>query len=157
MTVAFTGQSRANGSAVDVLNCVIHPRAGGGRFPGTVDGPCCWSVPTATRRAVTSTVGNGIAFRDGRTESGVSAGDAGLALDCATLPKAAICVRALCGGLWGTCHGRNHGFRLCSRHRKRRQKRASVNCHPSVGTGSTDFLGSVLAPPFLQRNNFSRY
>jgi hypothetical protein len=75
-------------------------------------------------------------FSDGRTGSEVSAGDAVHVLDCATLPRAAICVRALCGGLWGTCHGRSHGFRLCSRHRKMRQKRASVNCHPSVGTGN---------------------
>ena len=49
---------------------------------------------TVTRRAVTSTVGNGIAFRDGRTESGASVGDAAYAPGCVTLPKAVICAEA---------------------------------------------------------------
>ena len=66
----------------------------GRRCRETAGGPCCWPVPTATRRAVTSTAGSGTAFRDGQTESGVSVGDAGLVLDCATPPKAAICARA---------------------------------------------------------------
>jgi len=54
-------------------------------------GPSSCSVPTATRRAVTSMAGSGTAFRDGRTESGESVGDAGLVPGYATLPKAAIC------------------------------------------------------------------
>lgn len=88
--------------------------------PGTAGGPCCWSAPTTTRRAVTSTVGNDIAFRDGRTESGASVGDAARVLNCATLPKAAICGEA---GVvrWGpyfalseTCHDQSRGFLTCS-------------------------------------------
>src|SRR6266436_7893506 len=36
----------------------------GGGFRETVGGPCCWSVPTAIRPAVTSTDGNGIVLRE---------------------------------------------------------------------------------------------
>src|SRR5438093_7996197 len=63
-------------------------------FRETVGGPCCSSVPTAIRPAVTSTVGNGIAFRDGQIESGGPIGVAGRVTGCATLPKVAISVEA---------------------------------------------------------------
>jgi hypothetical protein len=79
--------------------------------------------PTATRRAVTSMAGSGTAFRDGRTESGESVGDAVHVLDCATLPKVAICVVRSCFALWETCHGRSRGFLTCSPQLKRRWKR----------------------------------
>src|SRR5882724_7536437 len=104
----------------------------------TAGGPCCWSVPLATRLAVTSTAGNGTVFRDGRTESGVSTGDAAHAHGCATLPKVGICVQQVSGDLGSlasclplteTCHDRCRGFLTCSPHLKRRQKLASVNCH----------------------------
>src|SRR5216684_5527817 len=77
---------------------------------GTVGGPCYWSVPTATLRAVTSTDGSGIVLRDGQTESGKSVGDAALVLDCATLPKAAICVPEPCFGHSETCRALSCGF-----------------------------------------------
>jgi hypothetical protein len=108
-----------------------------GRFP-------CFAR-TVTRHAVTSMAGNGIAFRDGRTASGVSVGGAALVRGCATLPRVAICVQVVSGGLGSsascfvlseTCHGRSPGFRTCSPRLKRRQKLASVSCHPSVGMGS---------------------
>src|SRR5258706_5102884 len=82
--------------------------------PGTAVGLCFWSVPTATHRAVTSTAGNGTAFRDGQTESGKSVGDAGLVLDCATLPKAAICVRESCFERLETHLAPICGFLTCS-------------------------------------------
>ena len=54
---------------------------------------------TVTLRVVTSMAGNGIVFQDGRIESGVSVGDAGLVPGCAILPKAAICVPQVSGDL----------------------------------------------------------
>ena len=107
------------------------------------------SVPTARPRAVTSTVGSGTAFRDGRTESGASVGDAGLVLGCATLPKVVICVQQVSGGLGDsascfalteTCHGQGRGFLTCSPHRKKRRNLASASCHPSVGMGRGESL-----------------
>jgi 5S rRNA maturation endonuclease (ribonuclease M5) len=114
----------------------------GGCFRRTVDGPCCWSVPAATRRAVTSTVGNGTVFRDGRTESGVSTGDAVRVLDCATLPRAAICARGLSFGDVNTSgsHDSGRGKFPKARHIKR-QKRASVNCHR---TGNGEILKAAM-------------
>jgi hypothetical protein len=53
-------------------------------------------------------------------------GNAGLALDCATLPKVAICVRASCFALSETCHARSYGFPMCSPQLKRRRKRESA-------------------------------
>ena len=78
---------RTDGSAT-VLRIVwrMLPRNGGRRSS-------CFAR-TVTRRAVTSTAGSGTVFRDGRTESGVSAGYAVHVLDCATHPKAAICAEA---------------------------------------------------------------
>src|SRR5216683_8387212 len=81
---------------------------------GTAGGPFCWFVPTATHHVATFTAGSGTVFRDGRTESGVSTGDAVHVLGCATLPKAVICVRAQCFALSETCRARSRGFRLCS-------------------------------------------
>ena len=77
----------------------------------TVGELCYWSVPTVAPRAVTSTDGNGIVFRDGQTESGKSVGDAALVLDCATLPKAAICaLERVIPRVSETCRGRSRGF-----------------------------------------------
>jgi hypothetical protein len=98
------------------------PRRGGGR--------CCWNAPTAESRAVTSTVGNGTAFRDGRTELGVAVGDVDLVLDCVTHPRAAICAEAgvvhwpRYFALSETCLARSPGFPTCSPHLKRRRKPA---------------------------------
>jgi hypothetical protein len=89
-------------------------------------------------------------WSDGRTEFEVSLGDADHAPGCATPPKAAICAEA---GVvrWPpyfahteTCRALTCGFRLCSRRRKRRQKRVSVNCHPSVGTGNGETLKAAV-------------
>src|SRR5216683_6121601 len=88
---------------------------------GTAGGPFCWFVPTATRRAVTSTAGSGTVFRDGRTESGASVGDAALVLDCATHPKASICAVHTCFGLSETYRARSHGFLTFSLHLKTRR------------------------------------
>src|SRR5436190_2124465 len=104
---------------------------------GTVGGPCYWYVPTATRRAVTSTAGSGTVFQDGRTESCKSVGGAGHVADCAPLPKAVICVRASCFGRSATCRDQTCGFLTCSPHLKRQRRRASVNCPPSVGNDRT--------------------
>jgi len=66
---------RIDGSAT-VLRVVwrMLPRNGGRAF--------CSSVPTATRRAATSTGGNGTVLRDGRTASGKPVGDAALVPAC---------------------------------------------------------------------------
>ena len=85
----------------------------GGRCPATADGGSCCFARTVTRRAVTSTAGSGTAFRDGRTESGVSVGDAVHALGCATHPKAGICVLHACFALSETYQGRSRGFLTC--------------------------------------------
>src|SRR5208282_132792 len=104
----------------------------GGCCHVTAGGRCCWSVPTATRPAVTSTVGNGIAFRDGQTESGGPIGVAGHVIGCATLPKAAICAEVGVErlppsfALTDLCHARSRGFRLCSPRPKRQRKPVSV-------------------------------
>src|SRR5580658_4564712 len=57
---------------------------------------------------------------NGRSESGVSVGDADLVLDCATRSQAGICVRASYGGLWETCRARSRGFRFCFQLRQTR-------------------------------------
>jgi hypothetical protein len=86
---------------------------------GMMDGLCCWSAPIATRRACTSTGGNGIVTRAGQTVSGKSVGSAVLAPGCATLPKAAIFVPHISAGLGSsasclplseTCHVPSPGF-----------------------------------------------
>jgi hypothetical protein len=77
---------------------------------GTAGGLYCWSVPTATRRAVMCTVGSGTARQDGQTELGASIGDAARVLGCATHRKVAICVRALCFGHSETCRVLSCGF-----------------------------------------------
>jgi hypothetical protein len=68
-------------------------------LPATAGGRSSCFARTVTRRAVTSMAGSGTAFRDGRAESGASAGDAAHAPACVTLPKAAICVQVVSGGL----------------------------------------------------------
>jgi hypothetical protein len=116
---------------------------------------------TVTRRAVTSTDGNGTGFRDGRTESGASVGDVAHAPGCATLVKAAICVPpmdglgslASCFARPGeTCHAQCPGSLMCSPRLKSRQKAGSVSCHPCLGTGSgrVSVLGLI---PISPRNN----
>lgn len=77
------------------------------------DGRYC-SVRAVKRRGVTSMAGNGTAYRDGRTESGVSAGDAALAPDCATLQKAAICGPADYSALSEAYPAPSLGFLTCS-------------------------------------------
>ena len=108
----------------------------GGRCPAKAGGRSSWSVRTATRHAVTSTAGNGIAFRDGQTESGESVGDAGHVPGCAILPKAAICIQqvsgdlgdsASCWPLTETCLSRSRGFLTCSRYLKKRERRGCVD------------------------------
>jgi hypothetical protein len=89
-------------------------------------GHCCWSAPTATPRAATSTVGNGIVLPDGLTESGNSVGGAGLALDSATRPKVAICIQTQCFGHSETCRAPICGFLTCSRLLLTQQRLASV-------------------------------
>jgi hypothetical protein len=86
-------------------------------------GPCFYTAPTATRHAATYMAGSGTAFRDGRTGSGKSVGDVGLVLNCATPPKAAICVREQCFEHLETCRVPIFGFRTCSRLSKRQRKR----------------------------------
>ena len=80
-----------------------------GRCPGMAGARSSCFARTAKRRAVTSMAGNGTAFRDGRTESGVSVGDAAPVRDCATLPKAAICDRAGYSALSETYRARGLG------------------------------------------------
>src|SRR5215468_6714787 len=115
----------------------------GNSFHATAGGRYCCFVPIAKHRAVSSTDGNGIAFRAGRTESGASVGGAAHALNCAIRPKAAIygevgeeqSPRSF-ARLSEICRALNRGFPMCLSRRKRRRKRESVNCHPSVGMGS---------------------
>src|SRR6266404_22166 len=106
----------------------------GGCCPATAGGRSSCFVRTVIRRAVTFTAGSGTVFRDGRTESGVSVGDAAHAPGCATLPKEAICVQrvsgdlgtsASCLALTETCHAPSCGFRMCFR---LQQKRRRLDC-----------------------------
>jgi hypothetical protein len=59
-----------------------------------------------------------LVWKDERHDGETKDGDAGLALNCATLPKAAICVQpvsgdlgdsASCFALMETCHGQSRG------------------------------------------------
>ena len=77
---------------------------GGTQAHATAGGRSSYFAHGARRHGVLSTVGNGIAFRGGRTESGGSVGDAGLVLNCATLRKVAIYAPANCSALSETCH-----------------------------------------------------
>jgi hypothetical protein len=68
---------------------------------------------------------------------------AGRALGFVTLPKVVTCIRAPCFGLSETCRGRSRGFLTRSPRLKRLWKLASVNCRPSVATGSADTVGAA--------------
>ena len=93
-------------------------------------------VRTATLRAVTSTVGNGIVLR------GWSNRVRQISWRCRSCAPVALFLRgwlsARKAGVvrWlpyfaptETCHGRSRGFLTCSPHLPRRRKLASVNCH----------------------------
>jgi len=64
-----------------------------GPQPRTAVARCCWNAPSAELRAVMSTAGSGTVFRDGRTGSGASVGDAAHVLDSAIRVKAALLIR----------------------------------------------------------------
>jgi hypothetical protein len=79
-----------------------------------------------------SMVGNGIVLRDGPIESGKLVGGAGLVLDCATHPRAAISAKAVVVH-WPaffapteTCRDRTCGSLTCLRRREMLRPRAFV-------------------------------
>lgn len=74
-------------------------------------------------------------------------GDAALALDCATLPRAVICTLAFCFVLSETYLGLSLGFLTCLRRPKRQGNSGFVNCQPSVGTESGERLTQPLHHP----------
>jgi len=105
----------------------------GGRCHATAGGPSSCFALTAIPRAVTSTGGNGIVFRDGQTESGASVGDADPVLGCGTLLRAATCVQQV----WGDLGDSASCFAL--RREWRTEHCASFCAHP---TSKTVALGS---------------